>query len=160
LDEGTAFLIRHIPSDIRGAVLDFGCGSGALGATIKSLNPGCEVSLVDSNAFAVVSAQRTFSANGLTPREIRPVDGLDGVGDGRFDMIVSNPPFHQGVGTDYNVVARFLQSCERHLHPDGVVLMVANRFLPYERMMPKSLQLSLVAEDTKYKVLKGRLATR
>ena len=81
LDEGTAFLLRHIPSDIRGAVLDFGCGSGVLGAAIKSSNPECEVSLVDSNAFAIESAQRTFSANGLVPREIRPVDGLDGVGD-------------------------------------------------------------------------------
>jgi 16S rRNA G1207 methylase RsmC len=51
---------------------------------------------------------------------------------------------------------RFLQSCERHLNPDGLVLLVANRFLPYERMMP----MSLVAEDTKFKVLKGRLTTR
>ena len=102
LDEGTAFLLRHIPSDIRGAVLDFGCGSGVLGATIKSLNPGVEVTLVDSNAFAIESAQRTFSANGLAPREIRPVDGLDGVSDQRFDMIITNPPFHQGIGTDYD----------------------------------------------------------
>ena len=82
---------------------------------------------------------------------------LDGVGDQRFDMIITNPPFHQGIGTDYDVVARFLQSCERHLHEDGVVLMVANRFLPYERMMPKALQMSLVAENTKFKILKGRL---
>ena len=160
LDEGTTFLLRHIPSDIRGAVLDFGCGSGVLGATIKSLNPGGDVTLVDSNAFAIESTQRTFRANGLAAREIRPVDGLDGIGDQRFDMIITNPPFHQGIGTDYTVVARFLQSCERHLNPDGLVLMVANRFLPYERMMPKSLQMSLVAEDTKFKVLKGRLTTR
>lgn len=157
LDEGTAFLIRHLPSDIRGAVLDFGCGAGVLGAVIKSLHPECEVSLVDSNAFALVSAERTFAVNGLEARGIRPVDSLDGVGDQRFDMIITNPPFHQGIGTDYDVVARFLQSCERHLQDDGVVLMVANRFLPYERMVPKALQMSLVAEDTKYKVLKGRL---
>ena len=138
-------------------MLDFGCGSGVLGAVIKSLHSHCDVSLVDSNAFALVSAERTFIVNGLAAREIRPVDSLDGVGDQRFDMIITNPPFHQGIGTDYDVVARFLQSCERHLHEDGVVLMVANRFLPYERMTPKALQLSLVAENTKFKILKGRL---
>lgn len=162
LDEGTGFLLPHIPTDISGAVLDFGCGSGVLGATIKALNPACEVSLVDSNAFALLSTERTFAANGLAAREIRAVDGLDAVGDQRFNLIVTNPPFHQGIGTDYNVVTRFLESCEQHLHNDGVVLLVANRFLPYERMMPKSLPLSLVAEDAKYKVLKGRLrkATR
>lgn len=158
LDEGTALLLRHIPSEIHGTVLDFGCGSGVLGAAIKSLSPACEVSLVDSNAFALLSAQRTFSVNALAAREIRAVDGLDGVGDQRFNLIVSNPPFHQGIGTDYNVVARFFQACEQHLHIDGVVVMVANRFLPYERMMPRSLQFKLVAEDAKYKVLKGRLS--
>ncbi len=157
LDEGTALLLRHLPSDIRGSVLDFGCGSGVIGATIKWRHPDCDVSLVDSNAFALVAAQRTFSVNGLTPRAIRPVDGIDGVGDQRFDLIVSNPPFHQGIGTDYTVVSRFLHSCEQHLTDAGVLVMVANRFLPYERMMPKVLQMSLVAEDTKFKVLRGRM---
>lgn len=157
LDEGTALLLRHLPTDIRGAVLDFGCGSGVIGATIKSLHPECEVSLVDSNAFALVAAQRTFSVNGLTPHAIRPVDGIDGVGDQKFDLIVSNPPFHQGIGTDYTVVSRFLESCEQHLTDAGVLLMVANRFLPYERMIPKAMPVSLVTEDAKFKVLKGRV---
>ncbi|MEQ1870770.1 MAG: class I SAM-dependent methyltransferase [Vicinamibacterales bacterium] len=158
LDEGTAFLLPHLPPSVHGAVLDFGCGSGVIGAVIKSHSPGCEVSLVDSNAFALLAAERTFSVNGLAARAIRPVDGIDGVGDQTFDLIVSNPPFHQGIGTDYDVVGRFLQQCEQRLNSGGVVLMVANRFLPYERMMPKALQMSNVAENAKYKVLKGRLA--
>ena len=156
LDEGTALLLRHLPTDIRGAVLDFGCGSGVIGATIKSRHPDCQVSLVDSNAFALVAAQRTFGANGLTPHAIHPVDGIDGVGDQQFDLIVSNPPFHQGIGTDYTVVSRFLESCAQHLTDNGVLLMVANRFLPYERMIPKAMPVSLVTEDAKFKVLKGR----
>ncbi|MEQ1732013.1 MAG: methyltransferase, partial [Vicinamibacterales bacterium] len=156
LDEGTAFLLPHLPSKISGAVLDFGCGSGVIGAAIKSLHPGCEVSLVDSNAFAVLAAERTFSVNGLAAREIRAVDSIDDVGDQTFDLIVSNPPFHQGIGTDYNVVGRFLQSCEHRLNSGGLLLMVANRFLPYERMIPKAMQMSLVAENAKYKVLKGK----
>ncbi len=156
LDEGTAFLLPHLPAKVQGAVLDFGCGSGVIGATIKSLNPGCEVSLVDSNAFALLAAERTFSVNGLAAREIRAVDSIDDVGEKTFDLIVSNPPFHQGIGTDYNVVGRFLQSCEQRLNSGGVMLMVANRFLPYERMVPKAMQMSLVAENAKYKVLKGK----
>ncbi len=160
LDEGTAFLLRHLPASIAGTVLDFGCGSGVIGAVIASGNPACEVTLVDSNAFALVAAQRTFSVNGLTPREVRPVGSLDDVGNQRFDLIVTNPPFHQGIGTDYTVVSRFLQSCEQHLTDEGVLLLVANRFLPYERMVPKGLQVSLVAEDAKFKVLRGRMTPR
>ena len=156
LDEGTAFLLPHLPSDIAGRALDFGCGSGVIGAAIASLNPGCAVSLVDSNAFALRSAERTFSANGLAAQVIRPVDGIDSLGTETFDLIVSNPPFHQGIGTDYTVVARFLQACEQRLTDGGLLLMVANRFLPYERMIPKALRMSNVAEDAKFKVLQGR----
>lgn len=157
LDEGTAFLLPHLTSNVQGTALDFGCGSGILGAAIASLNPGCAVTLVDSNALALRSSERTFNVNGLTARDIRPVDGIDSLGTETFDLIVSNPPFHQGIGTDYTVVARFLQSCEQRLTDDGTLLMVANRFLPYERMVPKSLRMSNVAENAKFKVLEGRM---
>lgn len=160
LDEGTAFLLRHLPGKVSGAVLDFGCGAGVIGAVVASTNPGCDLHLVDSNAFALAATERTFAANGLTAKAIRPVGGIDDVGDERFELIVSNPPFHQGIGTDYTVVNRFLQSCEQRLTPSGVLLLVANRFLPYERMVPPTMQVSLVAEDAKFKVLKGTLATR
>jgi 16S rRNA (guanine1207-N2)-methyltransferase len=156
LDEGTAFLLSHLPARVEGAVLDFGCGSGVIGASLKSANPGCDVTLVDSNACALLAAERTFRVNGLAVAEIRAVDGIDSVGDRTFDLIVTNPPFHQGIGTDYAVVGRFLESCEQRLNPGGVLLMVANRFLPYERMIPKGLQVSLVAENAKYKVLRGK----
>lgn len=160
LDEGTAFLLRHLPARVTGAVLDFGCGSGVIGASLKAANAGADITLVDANAFALAATRRTFEVNGLAARDIRPVSGIDDVGEGRFDLIVTNPPFHQGIGTDYTVVGRFLESCEQHLTPDGVLFMVANRFLPYERMVPASMQVSLVAEDSKFKVLRGRLARR
>lgn len=155
LDEGTAFLLPHLPATLHGAVLDFGCGAGVIGAVIKAAHPACEVSLVDSSAFAVRSTERTFAVNRLTAREIRAVDGIDSVVNQTFDLIVSNPPFHQGIGTDYDVVGRFLAACDERLNSGGTVLMVANRFLPYERMMPRTLQMSNVAENAKYKVLKG-----
>lgn len=156
LDEGTAYMLPHLPPKIEGAVLDFGCGAGVIGALIKAAHPTCDVTLVDSNAFAIRSTERTFSVNGLTARAIRAVGGIDDVGDQTFDVIVTNPPFHQGIGTDYTVVSRFLEACEQRLNNGGVLLMVANRFLPYERMIPKTLQIANVAENAKYKVLKGK----
>jgi len=154
LDAGTALLLRHLPAGPCGDVLDFGCGCGVIGAAVKAAHPECEVALVDSSAFALESTRRTFAANGLTAAFIRPADGLTGV-DECFDVIVSNPPFHQGIATNYEIVSAFLASCESHLRPGGCLLMVANRFLPYEGLLRKSLEVSLIAEDTKYKVLKG-----
>jgi 16S rRNA (guanine1207-N2)-methyltransferase len=155
LDDGTAFLLNHMPTGVHGDVLDFGCGSGVIGAAVKTAHPECQVSLVDSNAFALSAAQRTFDANGLAAAFIRPSNGFVGV-DECFDVIVSNPPFHQGIATNFDVVTGFLGACAKHLRPGGFSLVVANHFLPYERLMAQSMDVSLVAQDTKYKLLKGK----
>jgi len=156
LDEGTAFLLCHLPDDLQGEVLDFGCGTGVIGAAIKAMNPECEITLVDSNALALESTARTLAANGLSAKSVRPSDVFTSV-DGRFDLIVSNPPFHQGVAINYDVVSSFLSACERHLDLGGRLVIVSNKFLPYEGLMAKSLDtVAVVAQDQKYKVLSGR----
>lgn len=153
LDDGTRFLLGHLPRDLGGAVLDFGCGSGVLGAVVKTRHPECEITLVDANAFAVESAVRTFERNGLSFRHAGPADGFDGVG-GEFDRIISNPPFHQGIATNYEIVSAFLAQCDRRLRPGGRLILVANKFLPYEGLMLRVMNPpSMVAQNEKYKVL-------
>ncbi|HCA66231.1 MAG TPA: 16S rRNA methyltransferase, partial [Pseudomonas sp.] len=46
-------------------LLDFGCGAGILGATLKRRYPQSELVLLDVDAFAVESSRRTLAANGL-----------------------------------------------------------------------------------------------
>ncbi|HYW05560.1 MAG TPA: methyltransferase, partial [Longimicrobium sp.] len=50
----------------------------------------------------------------------------------RFDVVVSNPPFHVGKATDLDVPAQFIRDAARVLKPGGRLFMVANRTLPYE----------------------------
>jgi 16S rRNA (guanine1207-N2)-methyltransferase len=155
LDEGTAFLLNHLPADTSGDVLDFGCGAGVIGAFVKSVSPECRVTLVDSNAFALAATSRSFERNALAAKLIQPSDGLAGVPD-RFDLIVSNPPFHQGVATNYDVSSSFLSASSEKLRPGGTLIVVANKFLPYESVMSRALGSSVVlAQNNKYKVLKG-----
>jgi 16S rRNA (guanine1207-N2)-methyltransferase len=156
LDEGTRFLLDRLPADITGSVLDLGCGNGVIGAAIKTLHPDCDVSLVDASAFAVESTARTFATNNLAAKSIGAADIFAGV-DGMFDLIVSNPPFHQGISTNYDIVSSFLAECGRHLNAGGQVVLVANRFLPYETLMTQQLSRPVVvAQDQKYKVLSSR----
>lgn len=58
-------------------------------------------------------------------------DGLGDVG-GRFDWIISNPPFHRGVATDMSITQRFIADAGRRLSSRGKLLIVCNRHLPYE----------------------------
>lgn len=159
LDAGTRFLLDHLPDDITGAVLDFGCGSGAIGAVVKTRHPECAVTLADASAFALASAARTFAANALAFERLVAADIFDGV-DGEFDLIVSNPPFHQGITTNYDIVSSFLSECDRHLRAGGRVILVANKFLPYEGLMSRVLKPPvIVAQDEKFKVLVSRKRT-
>jgi 16S rRNA (guanine1207-N2)-methyltransferase len=51
--------------------------------------------------------------------------------DRRFDVVITNPPFHQGVGVDYEVACQFVRDATRVLRPGGRLFLVANRFLRY-----------------------------
>jgi 16S rRNA (guanine1207-N2)-methyltransferase len=160
LDAGTRLLLDHLPSDITGSVLDFGCGSGVIAAAVKSRFPDCAVTLSDASAFALYAATRTFAVNALTAARIVASDVFSHV-EGTFDLIVSNPPFHQGIATNYEIVASFFAGCASRLRPGGRLIIVANKFLPYERQMAEALASPVVvAQNDKFKVLSAVASNR
>lgn len=65
-------------------------------------------------------------------------DGIDGA-PRELDAIVSNPPFHQGVHTDYQASERLLQRAAEHLAPGGELRLVANSFLKYPPLIERHL---------------------
>ncbi|MFP3560842.1 methyltransferase, partial [Paraburkholderia sp. SIMBA_049] len=76
LDRGTALLLRHLDGLPCGHVLDFGCGAGVLGATVKRRYPQSRLTLLDVDAFAVAASRLTLAANGLEG-EVISGDGID-----------------------------------------------------------------------------------
>ena len=132
LDKGTAFLLDYLAErpPLTGQVLDFGCGTGVIGLTLLQRSPELELTLVDSAAAALESARLSLAANGLEAT-ILASDGLDDVA-GRFDWIISNPPFHRGVQADTSTTERFIMATGRRLKAGGRLLIVCNRHLPYE----------------------------
>ena len=129
LDQGTALLLQHLPRQ-KGNLLDIGCGSGVIGLSQKQQNPQLALTLVDTDAFALKSAALNCARLGVDAT-ILPSDGFSAV-KGRFDTIVSNPPFHTGKETDYRFAQQLLSECAAHLKPQGSLWLVANRHLPYE----------------------------
>lgn len=138
LDAGTALLLRALERlQLRGPVLDFACGSGVVGVALKCRTDAVEPVLLDSSAPALESSRRSLQANGLDPdhdARLLPSDGLAEV-QGRFDWIVSNPPFHRGVGNDLEVAAQFIRGAGAHLSKTGKMVVVFNRHLPYTRWL-------------------------
>ena len=115
---------------------------------------------------AVASARATVEANGIdadivTGDAANPDDpALAQLGS--FDLIVLNPPFHQGTAIETDTASAMMAAAAGHLAPDGVVITVFNTHLRYrdrlEAIIGHSEQL---ARNKKFTVVasRGRSAT-
>ncbi len=137
LDKGTALLLEHLDDLPVGHVLDFGCGAGILGATVKRRYPQSRVTLLDVDAFAVASSRLTLAANGLEG-EVISGDGIDAAPHD-LALILSNPPFHTGVRTNYQASENLLKKSGEHLLKSGEIRLVANSFLRYQPLIESAL---------------------
>ena len=76
----------------RARVLDIGTGSGCIGISIAKLCCGAEVTLLDISAAALETAEKNAEENGVSAECMR-CDILNEVPAGKYDVIVSNPPY-------------------------------------------------------------------
>lgn len=137
LDIGTNILLQNLPKNIVGTVLDFGCGAGVIAAYIGTLHPETQLSLVDVSALALHSARKTLIVNQLSGEFIAS-NSLSHVKK-RYDFVVSNPPFHQGIKTNYTATEYFLSAIKKNITHCGCITIVANSFLKYMPIMEKHI---------------------
>lgn len=157
LDEGTAMLLETLPDKVRGSVLDVGCGGGIISAVLAK--KGLEVTAVDVSHFALEATRRTLALNGVTATVIGS-DMLSNV-EGRFDTIVSNPPFHQARNVDISPALTLFDQGPDHLYRHGVVFIVANTFLPYHGALSDQFsQVEELAGNGRFRVYRAALPHR
>jgi 16S rRNA (guanine1207-N2)-methyltransferase len=130
LDAGSSLLLDALeklkPS---GRVLDFACGSGVIGLAIASATTSVELTLLDVSAIALEAAGLSLAANDIQG-ELIASEGLDEA-PGRFDWLLSNPPFHQGVAENRDIASVFIHRAGTFLNPGGKIVIVCNRHLPW-----------------------------
>jgi 16S rRNA (guanine1207-N2)-methyltransferase len=156
LDEGTALLLGTLDAPLEAKhILDWGCGAGAIGAVLASLHPAATVDMVDSNALAIASAQKTITENKLTHCKVFASDIFSDITD-TYDYMVANPPFHKGHDTYYADVEQFLREAKNHLHENGRLRVVANMFLRYDEPLEQQFgYVKTLIKTNKYKVLEA-----
>ena len=70
-----------------------------------------------------------------------------------FDWIVSNPPFHDGIATDYRFVEKFIAEAKWFLKPGGRLRIVANAHLKYVPAIEGAFgNCRIVAENARFRI--------
>lgn len=155
LDEGTALLLQQLEPCAGLRVLDAGCGYGPLGLAAARLG-AARADMLDVSLLAVAAARENAARLGLAAATAEVSDALEAAAGRHYDLIVSNPPFHAGQAVDTAIAEAFIAQARALLAPGGRLLLVANRFLPYERQLrPHFARVEAVAQSKAYKVLAG-----
>ena len=156
LDDGSRLLLENIRPSRADRVLDVGCGVGVLGLGIASRMGTESATLVDVDAYALWSARRNAALVDGVDVTVAPSDVLSDV-SGRFDLIVSNPPFHDGAATSSRFIQTLAGAAGRHLGRKGEVWIVANRFLKYEPLLGDAFRhVDVMADDGRYRVFRAK----
>ena len=85
--------LEWLPRDGAPRVLDLGTGSGAIALALAKERPRARVVATDASTDALAVARGNAERLGIANVAFAESDWFDTVGDGPWDMIVSNPPY-------------------------------------------------------------------
>jgi 16S rRNA (guanine1207-N2)-methyltransferase len=152
VDAGTALLLDVLPIPPGARVLDVGCGYGIIGLLAARLG-AAQVDLVDVNLLAVAAAQENIQHNRIANARSYASDGVPEGAVRRYDLVVSNPPFHVGKSVDDDIARAFIERARQALVYGGQLILVANQFLRYDQVLRAAFgQVECLASNRSYRV--------
>lgn len=122
VDYGSYALLKAIENeDIKGNVLDFGCGYGAIGVILQNKFTNSVVISSDINSRAVELANINYQKNGMHNKAIVS-DGFTNIKE-TFDWIMLNPPIRTGKANIYHM----FEEAYSHLNDAGKLVIVIQK---------------------------------
>ncbi len=121
LDQGTRLLLDALP-ELKGDVLDLGCGWGAIGVSVARTMPETRVTMADVNLRALALAAENAARCGAVCETLES-DGFAGLAGRVFDTVITNPPIRAGK----QVIYRMFADAREHLRPGGALWLVIRK---------------------------------
>lgn len=155
IDAGSALLIEHLSTTLAGAVADLGSGLGVLSAAALERCPGItSLDLFEASARAVALSRYNLRTAGV-PLRVHWHDVTAGI-PGRYDVVLCNPPFHEGGRGLPAIGQAFIRAAADALRPGGEAWFVANAHLPYESELAQGFsRVDTRASARGFKLLRG-----
>ncbi|MBP1851636.1 class I SAM-dependent methyltransferase [Rhizobium halophytocola] len=156
VDDGSELLAGRLPQDFDGNAADFGAGWGYLSVALAERSPRtARIDLFEVDHQALECARRNLS-------EILPdlsarffwQDLVSEPAKEKYDLVIMNPPFHQGHATEASLGQAMIRAASAALRSGGRLMLVANRGLPYEPVLAESFrEYGETCRNARFKVL-------
>lgn len=153
IDQGSAFLASHLDRlRIQNSrLLDLGCGYGYLSVMAQKYSPAM-THATDNNAAALLACRKNFELHNINGQVI--ADHIGASLTPGYDVILCNPPFHQGFDIEHTLAESFLAASARLLKPRGQALFVVNSFIALEKVAGRYFAgLTVLADNKRFKLV-------
>ena len=157
-DRGSILLAAALPAKLPARVADLGAGWGYLARAILARDGVKELDLIEAEAEALDCAR----VNIPDPRaRFHWADATTFKAPRLWDAVVMNPPFHTAREADAGLGLAFIKAAHRGLAPSGSLWMVANRHLPYDKLLVTLFkQVEEVGGDSGFRVTRASYPIR
>lgn len=159
-DVGSQLLLEHLPL-LEGEGMDLCCGYGLLSIHVLMVSQNIKrLHMVDAEDLALDCAKKNIEGLRQITHDKTSYHHLDAAVETlpkHLDWIVCNPPFHTGQTRDVELGKTIVTRACESLKYNGQLYMVANRQLPYEKILREHLrEVDVIAVGKGFKVLRGK----
>ena len=122
VDAGTDLLLKSLPEEMAGDILDLGCGWGVIGICVARRWPDTRVTMAYVNLRALELSRENAGRNRAEVRCLES-DGMEALKGERFDTVITNPPIRAGK----QVIYRMFADAAECLRPGGSLILVIRK---------------------------------
>ncbi|WP_343154019.1 16S rRNA (guanine(1207)-N(2))-methyltransferase RsmC [Buchnera aphidicola] len=154
IDIGSQLLASTFSKNINGEILDLGCGSGFLSTCILKKSKNSFLTMVDNQVSSIISTQETLLSNKLTAKVF--LSNIYSNISNKFDLIISNPPFHNDLKLNFNIIKNIISDSSKYLKKRGELRFVVNNCFNYDDLLRKKFKkFNIIKKTNLFKVYQG-----
>lgn len=123
LDEGSKIMMKVLTNqELRGSLLDLGCGYGPIGIYLKKVFPNLSITMSDINPLCCELTKNNLKRLNISDIEVVQSDSFENISK-KFDYVIFNPPISVGK----KIIYKMYMDTYEHMSNNGHLLIVIRK---------------------------------